>query len=411
MRKIKTLQDVHNYLPEGFHEICIEISGYCNAKCKYCPSGSKDTQKRGMMDADTFRHILKKLLRYKIIGSNSQIDLFWWGEPFLNQNLKEIIGVTQEFGTEIEYVLSTNASYYQKLYPEHLKNLKRFIISMPGFSQESYDKIHQFDFKEVLCNILKYAQDLKEANKLDRMWVAFHIYQFNLGEIYECYEFCRSLNISFNPGFAFPLLVEERVNYAKGSLSPERNAEMLKELVTDQLDKMIASSNRKDCVYQTRNFIIDENGRVFGCLNMRHTAENDCGSILLDNIDDIFGKIASLSACDECIECGVAPTDMSFKFFWNDWFQMMKIREYYEDNLSPDTEKIKEKGQILLLLRQYEVADDANEKIHFLEEVLRLMRSFHLTSNEIEKLIDRYAMRPQILRAEFNCFLERENTQ
>lgn len=57
------------------------------------------------------------------------------------------------------------------------------------------------------------------------------------------------------------------------------------------------------------------------------------------------------------------------------------------------------------------VSEDATEKIHFLEEGLRLMRSFHLTSNEIEKLIDRYAMRPQILRSEFNCFLERKNAQ
>lgn len=44
MRNIKNLKDVHKYLPGGFHDICIEIIGMCNAKCKYCPSGSQNVR-------------------------------------------------------------------------------------------------------------------------------------------------------------------------------------------------------------------------------------------------------------------------------------------------------------------------------------------------------------------------------
>ena len=70
---------------------------------------------------------------------------------------------------------------------------------------------------------------------------------------------------------------------------------MLKELVTCQLDKMIQSSDKKACIYQKRNFIVDEQGGVFGCLNIEHCEENYCGNILKDDIQQIFDNISKRS--------------------------------------------------------------------------------------------------------------------
>ena len=280
----------------GFHEVCIEISGICNAKCKYCPSGSASKYGREFMTPDIFRKIVDRLLNYGIINrDNSQIDLFWWGEPFLNPHLKEIIGIINE--KKIDYVLSTNGFYYQKLPKNLLKSIKRLIVSMPGFSQESYDKIHGFNFEKIKENIKKYANDMELAGVKDKMWVAYHMYQFNLDEIYDAYVFFKELGISFNPGYAFPLLVRERVAYAKNTLDEKRKNDMLKELVTCQLDKMIQSSDKKACIYQKRNFIVDEQGGVFGCLNIEHCEENYCGNILKDDIQQIFDNISKKEVC------------------------------------------------------------------------------------------------------------------
>ncbi|GBF34170.1 hypothetical protein DCCM_3282 [Desulfocucumis palustris] len=39
----------------------------------------------------------------------------------------------------------------------------RFIIfSMPGFSQESYDKIHGFNFEKIKDNIIKMSRNFRE---------------------------------------------------------------------------------------------------------------------------------------------------------------------------------------------------------------------------------------------------------
>lgn len=339
------------------------------------------------------------MCEYKIIGAESQIDLFWWGEPTLHPKLNEIIQITQEF--QVEYVLSTNASVYQKIKEDNLQNIKRFIISMPGFSQDSYDRIHGFNFQTVVKNIKQYTEDFKKAGKLDKIWIAYHIYQFNLDEIYRCYQFCYDLGISFNPGFAFPLLAKERIGYAKDALSAVRKEEMLKELVTVQLDKMIRDSNKMDCIYQVRNFVVDERGNVYGCLNLEHDDSNFCGNLLEENIDKILGKIAELPICDECIACGVAPTDMSFKFFYNDWFQMMTIRKYYEDCLKDD--RYKALLNVLLLLRQYETGGDRE----MLKRSEMLMKDFHIPLNEVKKLVDAYAMRP----CELNNLLKGEESE
>lgn len=329
---------------------------------------------------------MDKLCKHKIIGEESHINLFWWGEPTLHSKLNEIIKVTQDF--HVEYVLSTNAAVYRKIEDDALQNIKRFIISMPGFSQDSYTRIHQFDFKKVVQNIIRYVEDFKKAGKVDKIWIAYHIYQFNIDEIYRCYQFCYDLGISFNPGFAFPLLARERIAYAKNELHETRKEEMLKELVTVQLDKMIQNSNRNECIYQTRNFVVDEKGYVYACLNLERDKRNCCGNLLEDDIDVILGKISEVVVCEECIACGVAPTDISFKLFYNDWFQMMTIRKYYEDTLNDV--RTKELLKILLLLREYET----NKELDIWDQLNITMQNFQIGYDEIRTLVNKYAMRP-----------------
>lgn len=389
----------------GFHEVCIEISGICNAKCKYCPSGSASKYGREFMTPDIFRKIVDRLLNYGIINrDNSQIDLFWWGEPFLNPHLKEIIGIINE--KKIDYVLSTNGFYYQKLPKNLLKSIKRLIVSMPGFSQESYDKIHGFNFEKIKENIKKYANDMELAGVKDKMWVAYHMYQFNLDEIYDAYVFFKELGISFNPGYAFPLLVRERVAYAKNTLDEKRKNDMLKELVTCQLDKMIQSSDKKACIYQKRNFIVDEQGGVFGYLNIEHCEENYCGNILKDDIQQIFDNISKKEVCTECISCGVAPTDMSFKFFYNPWFQMMKQTEFLENlcmNKIDNAETELKIMKIIMLLRD---AEQQEEKKYYYKKAKDIIDRNNIEISRIIEELKNWAMRPQSICDDFLKYIK-----
>ncbi len=383
------LSDVHRNLPEGFHEVCIEISGLCNAKCKYCPSGDVERRlNRGMMNPSLYKDVLEKLISYKIIGKESQIDLFWWGEPTLNPDINDIIEITKDYG--IPYVISTNASHYHHFSPGELSGIKRFIISLPGFSQYSYNKIHEFDFELIKENIRRYVRDFEDAGKKDKIWVAYHIYQFNITEIFECYEFCLNQGISFNPGFAFPLLVEERMAYANGTLSQSRMNRMTREIVTDQLDRMISLSDRRSCVYQYRNFIVDELGDVYGCLNLPHDLHNRCGNLFNDDIDDILGNISKLDVCESCKKAGVAPTDFSFKFYYNDFYDFMRIREYYMDKSTDEDNAL---CVVMVALRRIENSSSDSDW----EKILDLVDHLGIDDSTIIRLANKYCMRPNSL--------------
>lgn len=406
--RIKTIQDILKN--GGYHEVCIEIMGRCNAQCKYCPAGNKQPGvKRGMMEPELFEKVIDKLIAYGVIGEKSQIDLFWWGEPMLHPHLNEIIEITQSRG--VDYVLSTNGFHYQNITAGSLSKMKRFIISMPGFSQDSYDRIHKFDFEKIKENICRYADDMRAVGKLDKIWVAYHIYQFNLDEMYDAFDFCDKLGISFNPGFAFPLLVKERVGYAMDTLQKERKEEMLRDIVTYQLDKMIAESDRKSCIYQTRNFIVDEIANVYGCLNLEHNDENYCGNLLTDAKEDIFKNIADLKICSQCIECGVAPTDLSFKMYYDAWYQMMKKQRYLEslcETRLSGWDKDKELMKIIMTLRN---AEQKKQKEKYFIEAENLIRQNGFGYDDIKEHIANWAMRPELLWCEFDEFVKNRSKE
>ena len=75
------------------------------------------------------------LMDNKIINSDEVIvDLFNWGEPFLNPKLNDILEIL--FNKNIKFGLSTNASHYIKLNEKFFDKLQYLIISISGFRKD-----------------------------------------------------------------------------------------------------------------------------------------------------------------------------------------------------------------------------------------------------------------------------------
>ena len=168
---------------------------------------------------------------------------------------------------------------------------------------------------------------------------------------------------------------------------------------------MIQKSDKKSCIYQRRNFIVDEKANVYGCLNLEHNEENYCGNLFIDEIESIYKRIGDLPICEECIQCGVAPTDMSFKFFYDSWFQMIKKIKYLENVCAlenPHWDVEKDIMKIIMLLRS---AEQRDEKSDYFASVRIIMKNRDLGREEIEKYINDWAMRPAILLQEFGKFM------
>ena len=103
------------------------------------------------MQVDTFDATLHDLERLNLIDSKSVLDLYNWGEVFLHPDLQNIIRVINDYG--LRYSISTNASIVPQIDEAFVKNLINIRFSMCGFSQESYDRIHKFEFDRIRGNI------------------------------------------------------------------------------------------------------------------------------------------------------------------------------------------------------------------------------------------------------------------
>jgi MoaA/NifB/PqqE/SkfB family radical SAM enzyme len=141
-----------------FNSIYWEISGICNARCPYCCNGknsiSGEFHKKhsGLITPEKFIHALDYLFDKKQISPNlTTLNLYNWGEPLLHSDLNKILDYIAEVG--YTYNISTNGSREYLFSPKAIKKFGNLTFSLPGFSQESYNRIHGFDFKSVLHNI------------------------------------------------------------------------------------------------------------------------------------------------------------------------------------------------------------------------------------------------------------------
>lgn len=207
--QLKQITDVPVYRNAGdlvVQRISIDISGFCNAKCKWCVTGQKNRQ-NGHYDirymsytkfTDTYAH----LYHSGIIAKNTEIMLYSWGEPLLNKDYLQIIDFLAE--QKQRFSVSTNASKLQLTQrKDAYKNCCAFIFSMPGFSQASYNRIHGFSFDWIRENIMRLNENIREHGFCGDGSISFHVYQFNHDEISSAKKFSEDLGLRFNPYYPY----------------------------------------------------------------------------------------------------------------------------------------------------------------------------------------------------------------
>ena len=201
------------------YRVCYwDISGVCNAACRYCPSGSRSIignlhkSQAGFLSPEDFDDGLAFMIDRGIITPGiTKIDLYSWGEPFLHPQFETMLKIISSKG--IGFGLSTNASTLKEIPIEAMPMLKDIIFSMPGFSQESYDKMHGFSFNMICENIRSIVSSIRTAKLREDTGFAiiYHMYKFNRHEIDSARAFASEMRIGFTPivanltGFAMPM--------------------------------------------------------------------------------------------------------------------------------------------------------------------------------------------------------------
>lgn len=290
-----------------FKNVYFEISGICNAKCPWCITGIKNL--KGASDGkfisiEEFERCIKYMLNNKIIGKNSTICLYNWGEPFLHPKLKDIIKILNSY--DLRFGLSTNASYPIFFSEESILEKLSFIcFSMPGFSQNSYDKIHGFNFQKIKENIKNIVCNFKNNGFVGEAYIAFHLYQFNRDEALLAKNFCEELNIKFNSSWAYFNGYSILKSYLDNSMDYHTLKKVSKELELFYIDELL---NNKPINYkcpQWEVLTIDEECNVLTCCGVdRGLKDYSIGKISDLSYEDIIRLKKSKNICKECNNLG-----------------------------------------------------------------------------------------------------------
>ncbi|GBU23479.1 hypothetical protein R83H12_00090 [Fibrobacteria bacterium R8-3-H12] len=296
-----------------FNRVNFEISGICNAKCKYCQTGRANierlTRQKSFVEAfvnlDEFKKSIEYMLSNDIINSNTNICLYNWGEPFLHPKFKEIICYLSSLN--LNFSLSTNAS--KPIYFENsnaLKNLKHITFSMPGFSQESYDRIHGFNFIKIKKNIVSIIENYRQFGFMGAAIIAYHIYQFNLTEINAVKKFGEKYNIYIAASNAFLNGGDMFENYLNNKLEYSELKAAGEELLLGGISKRLAEFNSMDkSNYNCPQFnylAIDENCNVITCCVFSNVYKKIYD---VKNIEEISIWRKNSKKCQDCIRIGL----------------------------------------------------------------------------------------------------------
>lgn len=246
----------------------VEITGVCNARCYYCQVGYDNLkqirhEKKAYLSVDEFQRMIRFLKKHGFLTKGDRLILNVWNEPCLHPEFSKIIKIGHQEGCLMS--LNTNGSIRPRISGDFdAVSVGNVGFSMPGFSQASYDRIHQFDFEQIKSNIEWMVKTFRRHGCFGFFMLRFHVYRFNVHEIEPARKWAQSLGICFQPYYAYINDSSRMQQYLRGELSGEYLTDVSEDLF---IDRHLAYSRRKArciCDFMS-NVYIDVDGFVIHC--------------------------------------------------------------------------------------------------------------------------------------------------
>lgn len=240
-------------------KVVLELFGGCQLGCPLCPTGKKKKPGRakGPLKVSTVEALLKE-----IGNSVEEIELFNWGEPFLNPEACKIIRMISEHG--IRTVLSSNLQYIPD--PREIidSGLSKLIVSCHGISQEIYEKyMVGGDVKKTLQNLDR----ILEAGGVDmkmEIVLRFVVFSHNEHELPLAMQRFQNTPVTVEAAFMRMDMRDEILN------STEQNLKTYGEWVPDSSrfydkQRLLATRSPVGCNLPFEKTVIDVDGSVSMC--------------------------------------------------------------------------------------------------------------------------------------------------
>lgn len=157
--------------------VTLEPTNTCNLQCPECATGRGElTRKKGYLSLELFMQVVDEIAPHTMV-----LNLYMQGEPFLNNELGEMINYAKKKGIFIS--LSTNGNIniakLSKDLPHHI------IISVDGAHQSTYEKYRKRGDLIKVKNFIEQLSLWKKKNGMSVPYVElqFLINKYNQSEI------------------------------------------------------------------------------------------------------------------------------------------------------------------------------------------------------------------------------------
>lgn len=291
-----------------FPRISIDISGFCNAKCRWCVTGRRNRKGQGVkakeyMVYDRFVQIYEYLISNSIIIPNTEIMLYSWGEPLLNPDYIRIIDFLAE--KRQKFSVSTNASIAPMAdKADAYRECTAFTFSMPGFSQQSYDRIHQLSFEKVKENIKRIADNIYSHGFQGDGSLSWHVYKFNMHEMEAAREFAEFLNLRFNAYYPYFNGLSLTQKYLEGHLADEKD-DIKSDFYFGHVEGLLKQRPEEYECFLNKIISIDYKGSlVLCCASDDECKDYDWGPVTqVEDLDKLWTLRRQMLQSDTCRMC------------------------------------------------------------------------------------------------------------
>lgn len=278
----------------------------CQLGCKGCPTGrtnlklSREKPGVGQMTTEMAERIVQKA---KAEAHVLSVCLYYFNEPFLLSNFLDLITL---FKRENLYIfLSTNLSFSGAAFEAKLEALmalepENIIVSLSGWTQETYERYHTFGRVELVKQNMEKMAGLRRPNTFLRM--SWHDFDYNRHEKNQAEEFAREHGFCFTP-YGVGVLPLERVEetWARFEIDPNYVDPAEKDiLVPLRVAKDLCYERRGwNCQMQQQTVTVDADGTVYNCSD-RYGKDNWRGSFFDRTVTEILDARKQDATCLAC---------------------------------------------------------------------------------------------------------------
>ncbi len=179
-------------------KISIETGNVCNLRCPLCPTNDEEQGgvEKGLMSFEDFKVIFDKIGPFV-----KTIDLFSWGEPFLNKDIGKMIRYAREKKPALRMFIDSNLNVLSE---EQLDAAVRYEldvlkVSCDGATREIYEKYRVGgDLARVMENIQRIISRKKElASGKPRIIWKYLVFKHNQFEVEKAREMSGKMGIEF----------------------------------------------------------------------------------------------------------------------------------------------------------------------------------------------------------------------